>query len=1707
MHTKVGCRSKRGFTMQEMLLVVLMFAILAGLAIPGVIALQRSLHMKKLDEYARQIYVAAQNELTNMKASGRLELLESQLEKGDTKLESAPSDYPEGDSSWSDLYYVTSSSEVGKNYFLRANDSLQKATESGGSFIIELNPSTGDVYSVFYAEDDFSYDNVTSLAGRAKSVRKKAAPQLGYYAGDSGDSGTAGLPTKFEPKVEVINGEELAVKITCKNLKAIRKTQTNLKLTIYVSDEHGNQAEFTYKGGTDLFISDGSITLTKVLDSLEKGNQFADVLPDLTAGDDLNITVKMEYQDLNRDANIMGEATAEKVNSLFAQKSTDESGTTVISVDHVRHLNNLRSSIYSGATAATVNQTGEISFQFSDWKEGEDYVSKWEASPIDSFPAITNDSLFTKGSYNGNQNAIKYFTFSGDDSAALFGSLTNTTLENIRLVDCSASGTNAATLAGAVDSCTITNCGAYLSTQDDMNAYYSDMTTRRSTYSVTGSGTAGGLIAIANNSTIENSFGAVDVSGGANNGGLVGQATNTTVSQSYGSGNITASGANNGGLIGQMTGGSVTSCYATGKVTAPSSSGGLLGASNGGTVSSSYSCGRVTTDGETENASTCGGFVGTASNTSFSDCEFLQQAEYNIAYPSASGISNLGYTALRHEVSDTDHIGLSKPYQSALRGQGYPFRLCKNGEDDMVHYGDWPEAYRLQTSLVYYERYSDGNYGYYAVTSLTSGDESAGEWVVNSLRDEYCVEDGYALLTVYDLSKFDYKLDTAATSSTSTFNGTVNIVKSADSASSTNSLLLLENADLKFTSQTGSSGQETTISNAKVYRLPFAMQITARTSASSFWEKLTVTGYSSITGKAVFSDTSFYYCPDFAKNAVNAYDGNPTKPDEPGGDGSPVYVRSPRQLNGLSRSTYYWNTSKGGQRIQFIQEVDLDYGKYTTNYCGVTYNLMDTSSGNEYRNQPIGRPGSSTGNNFQNSYDGQCNKIIDYCCEASTYQFTGLFGETEKCVLKNIVMVASKPYESAYVRSTYSNNSNRAGTGVLAGLAYVENESSAPDMSQQVWIENCSVSGYLVSYTATSAGNYEFAIGGLVGVNFGTIRNCSAVCEVTLTSSTSDSHAGYVGGLVGSINGLATIDNCYAGGKLIDTNQSKADIGGICGGCCYMWGLGYSYTNLRNAYIRNSYSYCTLENFTGSNIGKYGVAHPTGVLTITDSYYLKETVSSSVSVGDSGKGVTADTLKKMTFNKGGGAAASGIADASHSYPDSSDLAGSAYPFPAMVVDADGNYVHYGDWPVIVAVPENGKLSLTQTTYLVYYEQYEDGTYSVYSVGKDGKTISNLSDSKTITATGYAFLTSDANFAAGDTLSGAYQGDYKLIAMTSDQTSAVQNAGNGTVAMQAGDQTLYVNGLYAKAVYTSASPSEFLIRTADQLAATSGVSFTFTLDRDITASSIGKLECASGATYNGNGKSITGLTQPLFNTNNGTLNQLKLTDVNINVSEDTAALALTNNGTIQCCYVSGTVKSSGNAAGLVLNQNGGSIIRCAVTPTVTGSNAAGVVYSANSGTVKQSYYSGTVSTTNSRSGTAAGFCMNNSITLESCFASVSLSGGSKYGLASGGSAINYSGYKASNSSSSVGTKYDDLDFSGAVTDSIPNENWPNGVRYGTTSQGWGWWGSSTTWTTIYTSSDEESSDETNIATASLDEMDGDEAIASAESSATGSTSAP
>ena len=86
--------------------------------------------------------------------------------------------------------------------------------------------------------------------------------------------------------------------------------------------------------------------------------------------------------------------------------------------------------------------------------------------------------------------------------------------------------------------------------------------------------------------------------------------------------------------------------------------------------------------------------------------------------------------------------------------------------------------------------------------------------------------------------------------------------------------------------------------------------------------------------------------------------------------------------------------------------------------------------------------------------------------------------------------------------------------------------------------------------------------------------------------------------------------------------------------------------------------------------------------------------------------------------------------------------------------------------------------------------------------------------------------------------------------------------------------------------------------------------------------------------------------------------------------DAALLALTNQGTIEDCSVSGTVTAqNGKAAGLVLSNAGSAVIRrCRVDGTVTASgNAAGGVLQ-NNGRIERCAVSSTVA---SQDGVASG----------------------------------------------------------------------------------------------------------------------------------------
>jgi hypothetical protein len=146
---------------------------------------------------------------------------------------------------------------------------------------------------------------------------------------------------------------------------------------------------------------------------------------------------------------------------------------------------------------------------------------------------------------------------------------------------------------------------------------------------------AGGLVGVANGTTISNSYatGAVSCSSSyayAYAGGLVGEAYNSKITNSYATGNVSSSSSSSyaiaGGLVGYAYNTTISNSYATGAVSSSSSSssyaiaGGLVGdAGYNTTISNSYATGAVSSS--SSSSAYAGGLVGLDNNnTTITNC-------------------------------------------------------------------------------------------------------------------------------------------------------------------------------------------------------------------------------------------------------------------------------------------------------------------------------------------------------------------------------------------------------------------------------------------------------------------------------------------------------------------------------------------------------------------------------------------------------------------------------------------------------------------------------------------------------------------------------------------------------------------------------------------------------------------------------------------------------------------------------------------------------------------------------------------------------------------------------------------------------------------------------------------------------------------------------------------------------------------------------
>ena len=640
-------RTSRGFTLTELLTVVAILAVLAAVALPGVIKLRNGLKMMELDECARQLFLAAQNTLTARRADGTLSAPQGETVQGQ-------------DGSWRWLF------DDDTEFLLP--DGAVDPTVAENHIAIWYNTESAMVLEVYYGERNGSFAapgcdwNKNSIQngdysnGRVQSgdaADRRADKRIGYYDGTDLERGDT--EQLLPPVLEIVNGDELTVKVTVP--KAGEYWTNGVTLTVTMEELNGtggltgNSVEFS---GAYSSV-DGTYEL--VLDSLTQADKrFKEVCPGIAPGAEIRVTAELSAPPAANGTQYLPAKAWSQTNSLFEERSGD-----TVSVAHARHLQNLEDS-FSGfvcENAITVNQTDSM-----DWLAAyPDYLS------IDN-PCIT--------SYKGNGLEVR-----GLNGGMFHSTAGGMRLDGIRIVNpkINRTGTLGA-LANTANGATIHDCRVYISALRSNGTVDFESCKQ---YGVSGSNYVGGLIGSAVDCTITDSFAALYKVRGAAAGGLIGYAQNCIITNCYATAENLSGTGQSAMFAGNLSSTTVTGCYGAGNIT---SGGTVSGFANGrGVFSNSYcAVSYHKEDGTPAEISLSYGFADGGTGT----CSYLTtktpteiDGAAGKSYEEMKTWSPVGWQALS--------AAQTHPYRAELDGKAYPFPgLKSSGGQTMPHYGSWP---------------------------------------------------------------------------------------------------------------------------------------------------------------------------------------------------------------------------------------------------------------------------------------------------------------------------------------------------------------------------------------------------------------------------------------------------------------------------------------------------------------------------------------------------------------------------------------------------------------------------------------------------------------------------------------------------------------------------------------------------------------------------------------------------------------------------------------------------------------------------------------------------------------------------------------------------------------------------------------------------------------------------------------------------------
>ena len=774
-------RASRGFSLMEMLVVIAIIAILVGIAFLAASGLIASMRQNKLDTIAQDIYVAAQDRLTEMYTDNRAdavsyEKLEADggstagmfLLKADDTL-CKPKDWD------STIPYAGLNALYNKDAAAAAvllpKGALSAEVEDN-HWIVEYNPEYGYIYGVFYSEKGFDPADISSwyssnTANKYRVLADRKGSGVGYYGGVGVLGGKVAMTnTSLNISVNIINAEELKAEVSVKIPTEFKDRVVRLTMTF--TGEQSGEVQ-TYEVTMNSLQGYFTRTHTLVMDSFNtksggKSQQFGqlDLFQGMYPGENVTMEVFAELGSIGiggfaPDAALDNARTTAVFNSLF--QSVEGTTAYVSAGRHLQNLNNLPESRLSGVEITDVIQTANIDFKNTTPDVVDDAIYWWaETYPDRTFEPINNSRIVSVlGSGKDEQNNTVYYIINGmtveggTEPSGMFGTLFNgARVTDVSLVGSRVTGTGAVgALAGQSEgSVTLENTGAYLTRDDYNNKTYS-------TADVALSGNiVGGLIGSADgNVTATECYAAEVLRGGSYAGGLFGQVTGKMeLKSSYADCYLTANG-NVGGLAGACGSGStISGCYSAGfTLGMPGYSAGFV-PSAVSTISDSYTVLNIGPN-STENTQ-----VTTMFYTTVAGCN--QGNVKNVYYAPQEGVvydkdkivrigeeksfsllrngkvgtyTNLPTNTFRFSSVSGDTTAYNLAAGLGLTNYPYPF-IRKTDGTVLHHYGDWDGNLFDPGTLVYFEEYSDNTRGYYG----------AGSNFLNSGKD--IIRDGYTLL-------------------------------------------------------------------------------------------------------------------------------------------------------------------------------------------------------------------------------------------------------------------------------------------------------------------------------------------------------------------------------------------------------------------------------------------------------------------------------------------------------------------------------------------------------------------------------------------------------------------------------------------------------------------------------------------------------------------------------------------------------------------------------------------------------------------------------------------------------------------------------------------------------------------------------------------------------------------------------------------------